>query len=228
MKLVMLPCAGGSSLMFQGVSDQLPATIQALPLDYAGHGRRADRPLNKQFLQIVDEIFAHLREINFNFQEAYAFLGYSMGSVISFELTKKIKQAGLPVPQRLFLCASAPVGYSKQERISSIPKGELYLYLKESGGTNQELLHNQDFQDYYYPIIEADLIAINNFELKNQVDLSVPVTVISGNEDKYSQVDVLAWQDYCQNCDFERLVGGHFFIYERTEELVEIISNKLI
>ena len=228
MKLIMLPCAGGSSLMFQGIKDQLPATINSLALDYAGHGRRADRPLREDFLKIVAEIFEYLRETNFDFQEDYAFLGYSMGSVISYELTKKIQRANLPLPRHLFLCASAPVGYEKKEQIASIPNEELYHYLKQSGGTNQELLNNQDFQDFYYPIIAADLIAINNYELKKDIDLTVPVTVISGSQDKYSQEDVLAWQDYCQKCDFERLVGGHFFIYECPRELVDIISARLI
>lgn len=225
--MIMLPCAGGTSMMFQQVIHYLPKGISGHALDYSGHGRRVQKPLYQTMDEITEDLLQEMVKLNLLTGEDYGVMGYSMGSAISYELTRKIAARGLPLPTQLFLCASPPV--SKQLKTKKKwSSQELYDYLLQLGGTDKALLDNQEFQDYYFPIIEADLNVLQQYEAKSGSKLSVPVTVLYGSTDQYRKEEMMTWHLFFEKCRFYEVQGGHFFINEQPLAVANLISKGLM
>ncbi|MGE7621663.1 thioesterase II family protein [Viridibacillus sp. NPDC096237] len=225
MKVVMLPCAGGNSMMFQNISALLAESMQTYALDYPGHGRRIQLPLLNSLREIADDILEEMSKIGIFNGEPYVLLGYSMGSIICYEITRRLIEKGMPVPKHLFLSASATVHMEQREPITSIPEEELYTYLKELGGTSNELLDNKEFQNFYFPIIKADLIALSKYQADSTPKLPISATIMYGSEDKYTKEEIYAWENYIRSCSFKEIMGGHFFIYQAEDQMNKIIKK---
>lgn len=223
MKIIMLPCAGGNGLMFQSMSGYLSECLESIIYDYPGHGRRIQLSLLTSLKEIANDFIEEMKKIDLFNGQSYVLLGYSMGSLVCYEVVHRLIEENLKLPEHLFLCASSTKYIEKYERNISYPNEELYSYLKELGGTSNELLENKEFQEFYFPIIKSDLLAIDTYQ--NDISILLPVhsTILYGSKDRYSDSEVQSWKNYIQVCSFSKIEGGHFFLYESEIIMVQII-----
>ena len=101
-QLFLLPYAGGSAASFRKLTDRLDDRIEAIAVEYSGRGARAREPLAHSFREMLldAEEYCLARRKD---ELSYAIMGYSMGSIMAYELTARKR---LPGEQKhLFLAA---------------------------------------------------------------------------------------------------------------------------
>jgi medium-chain acyl-[acyl-carrier-protein] hydrolase len=116
MKLICYSYAGGSASMYNKWKDLVDASIEIFPMEYAGRGSRAMEPLYATFEHLVEDMFEQTCKI-LSKHEEYALFGHSMGGLVTYELYKRLLEAGFSQPQHVFLSAreNSRIRYFKGE-----------------------------------------------------------------------------------------------------------------
>jgi len=105
-RLICFPFAGGDARAFDAFVQSLPSWIEAVVVEYPGHGTRRSEPLCSDTPSLVRAIFPSLRSaISDGSRIPYAILGYSVGALVAMETCEHVSRLGLPAP-----CLVIPVG----------------------------------------------------------------------------------------------------------------------
>lgn len=104
------------------------------------------------YIGVIDEavidVFSIIKDELDNWD--YAFMGYSMGTLIAYELISKIKKEGIKGPEHAFLCAKEPPHIkSKEENLHKMPNNEFIKEIIKLGGTPNELLEEKELLDFF-------------------------------------------------------------------------------
>ena len=92
-----------------------------------------------------------------------------------------------------------------------------------------EILESDDILSFLEPILRTDFKVSETYAYEDRRALNIPLTIITGTEEDMKSEDILLWQKESNlPVDFKQMPGGHFFILDHKEQLLEIISKKLI
>ena len=220
------PFAAGSSFSYQPFLAHAPVTIRLQPLDLPGRGRRFSEPKLTSLTGMADDLMARYAH---RFVEPYAFYGHSMGSLLAWLLTHRLMEAGMPLPQHLFLSGRGGPSVAEKERdVYKLPTDELVVKIKKIGWQVDAVLTNKPAFAAYEPIIRADLEALGNFpyDTHERPKIDVPATVLIGQQDLYTWEEALAWQsEFSQPIQTIDYPGHHFFIFEHAASVMQVVGQ---
>ncbi len=229
MKLICLPFAGGSSASFYKWNDQFGKNTEIIVLEYSGHGTRFGEKL-MDFDETLEDVYSQLLP---HINEEYAIFGHSMGIVYAYELARRLDREGKNKPFRIIVSGSA-APYSPRKRIlHTLPKKEFLNEIYKFGGMPGDVSQDDEILDIFYPILFNDVKNLELYRSSHKDDvpnkIDVPLTVLSGSNDKdFHGEDVLIWQQYSDipiHC--REFNGGHFFIFDRMQEVCAYIKEEL-
>src|SRR5690625_1083296 len=100
--LFCLPYAGGSARIFESWASVLPDAIDVVPLELPGRGLRfRDRPSDR-----LEPLVADLSDSVLDTTDGpFALLGYSYGSILGFEVARRLHHVHGRAPQHLVVAA---------------------------------------------------------------------------------------------------------------------------
>jgi surfactin synthase thioesterase subunit len=228
-KLICIPYAGGSAQVYKNWNKYLDSTIEIIPIELAGRGKRFLELRYENMEKAVDDVYKMVKPLIQNTE--YAVFGHSMGSILTYELLHRIKNDNLCKPMHAFFSGTNPP-YAKKitSNIHDAPLDIFVNEIEKLGGTPKTILENKDFLDVFIPILRADYKIIETYNCMNQNSkFDFDISVLNGNKDRdIEDKNLQLWQTCtlgtCRNYKFE---GGHFFIQERTEEVVKLVYNIL-
>lgn len=226
--LFCFPYAGGSSMMYFRWRNQLSEFIEVHPIELAGRGRRMNEPFYNSIDEAVEDAYlsipVHL------ISEPFAFFGYSMGSLIAYELAHYIREKHDRELKHLFVGARrAPHLNEKLKRISELSDRTFLEEMIKLGGMSEEVLENQELLDVFLPLIRADMRLVENYEWKTRDLLHTDITVLAGNQDVIAVDQMEAWKETTSGaCQLSVYEGDHFFIHKHYEVIAEQIKRVLI
>lgn len=228
-KLFSLPYAGGSATIYEKWRKFLHPSIELICIEYAGRGNRFSEPLFDNLDKIVDDLSSIIEnEIH---ETDYSIFGHSMGALVGYEIAHKIKEKSLPLPVHMFFSGKSAPHFSLRDKvIHNLNDYEFKKELLKLEGTPKEVLENDDLMEIFLPILRSDFKAIEeykHFEKENILDCNF--TVLYGKEERMPLNEIADWQKHTKKkCNFFKFSGGHFFIQEHSEDIVNIINNTLI
>lgn len=227
-KLFCIPYAGGSAAVYSRWKKLVNPLIELKQVELPGRGSRMNESLIDNIPDIVRNIF---KEIKDQIKPPYALFGHSMGALITYELCKKIKQEGYPSPVHIFFSGKqGPQIKLKGLNCYNLPEDEFIKHILNYNGTNEAVFKNKELASLFIPILRADFKMVETYKFDRTDDyLECDVSVFSGTDDRaVSWEDLSGWQEVTKsNCRFYPFKGGHFFINEHTEEVVDQINNVL-
>ncbi|HAC16334.1 MAG TPA: hypothetical protein DCE78_10390 [Bacteroidetes bacterium] len=235
MTLFAIPYAGGHSLVYRNLKTLLNPSIELKALEPPGRGKRVKEKLITDINLIADNLFEiMLPEIESG--NDYAIFGHSMGSLIAYLVTKKIHQAGLPLPAHLFCSGHGAPAVPKIDLSVDQPKhtasSEIFWeYIDGLGALPPELKEHEELMNYFEPIIRADIQALELYVYEPiSIPLPVNMTVLYGINDVETPVSgIMPWQIESEfPVEFVPVAGGHFGIFDELEKVAEQIRSKLI
>lgn len=224
LRLFCFPCAGGLPSRFNAWSKHLFPDVEVCSLQLPGRGKRMQEPCIREWTALIDEITLALQD---SLDRPFAFLGHSLGGLISFEVTHRLRQNHDSLPQHLFICGcSGPCTPITQPPISSLPT---QLFVKELSERYQALppmiQEDAELLQLFLPSLRADFNLLETYAYTSKTPLDCPITVFSGLEDvAMTKPHLLNWQQETST-DFNLyfLDGNHFFLHDQTELMSEKI-----
>ncbi|MFP2926148.1 thioesterase II family protein [Pyxidicoccus sp. 3LG] len=227
MRLFCLPFAGGSAAIYNGWGANLPVGVELCAVQLPGRERRLmEKPIDN-LPALVDALLPVLAPL---LDRPFAFFGYSMGSRISLELTRRLKVRNGPMPRGLLLGAAGPPRENDREPIHHLPEAEFIAHLRKYDGTPEEILQHRELLELLLPTLRADF-ALAWWENGNHaVKLDVPISAFGAVDDKHVPVEKLErWREETSSEDFRvrHFDGGHFFIRQKQDALLTAVREDL-
>lgn len=228
-KLFCLPYAGGSSSIYSRWNKQIGDSIEVIPIEPSGRGKRYNQPLYDSVEEAVCDIYEIIRKETDGSPD-YAIFGHSLGGIIAYELAYKIKAEGRPYPIHIFFSGvKAPNLKTEENRLHDLPDDEFKQKVFELGGTPAEILENEELLELFLPILRADFRINENYrytERKEKIDCGI--TVIYGKKEDMKLHEIVEWRNHTEGqCSIYMLDGDHFFINTHTEDVLKIIKGTL-
>lgn len=239
-KVIAIPFAGGNKQSYRLFQKATSNEIDWVTLELPGRGLRYKEKLLTSFDDMVLDLLKQVRSVISDNDFTYVMYGHSMGSLLGYEIVKKLIEQNLKLPVALVFSGRAGPSIGPDEFLSGLSGPDFWQKINDKGGLPIEVLKSEELMEFYYPIIKADFKAIEGYRYsKPDKPLTLPIHVYMGKEelgeDKTKMDEVNAWQletKFPLNIQF--MDGDHFFIYnhgaEMTKKIIHIlkISSKTL
>ncbi len=227
LRLFCFPYSGGSAAVFRTWADDLPTTIELCPLEIPGRGRQIKSPAYTEIQPLVRAIATNIIPY---LDKPYAFFGYSMGALISFELIRLLRSEYNFHPLHLFVAARhAPQLLSEKPPISQLPDRDFLAAISQFNGTPKAVLENAELMQIFLPIIRADFTVLESYAYSPQSPLNCPISAFGGLQDPaVSYTAISAWQEQTiASFSLHKIDGDHFFINTAKRTLLNSMIQSL-
>lgn len=227
LRLFCFPYAGGGASTYRSWSAHLPAEIEVTAIQLPGREERLREPALSSTADICTELLAVLRP---HLDRPFAFFGHSMGALIAFELTRRLRAANKPQPQHLFVSAHrGPQRPSCLPPLGGMSDRELVNLIRSLGGTRDEVLRDPDVMKLMLPLLRADLTVCETYRYEPAEALTCPISAFGGTADDFiRRSDILAWRaETSAGYQARMFPGGHFFLEEARARLLQAIAEDL-
>ncbi|MBK6338152.1 MAG: thioesterase [Bacteroidetes bacterium] len=227
MKLFLFHHAGGDKYAFRNFISYLDPKIEAMPIEVSGRGDRFNEPLINNIEDLVLDIFSQIKN---NLDAPFAFLGVSMGALLSYLLCEKMQDEGLKLPQHLFLFSRrCPYSYQNYQKIAHCPSEEFWNGIIQYGGCPQALIDHPELKEIFEPILRNDFKLLENYQPKeNPNKINAAATVLYGLADRISSEEAHSWSKlFEKSTEVIPFEGAHFFMFENPGLCIDIINDKL-
>ncbi len=234
-RLYVFPHAGGSQLMFQPWAPLFPGDWRLLAQDYPGHGLLAGQPPIGDADTLVDWFLDRLAGELDGTRAPFAFFGHSMGSLVAFELTRRLVAEGRRPPVWLGLSGcGAPRrdrtdGTDGAERAAPVELTDAQLRRKliRLGGTPARILDDPELWSVFAPVIRADVSLVRDWRPPRELaPLPVALTVFHGEQDATAPAgDLTEWARSTEHfLGVRRFAGGHFYFQDDPATLADAVT----
>ncbi len=222
--LFCLPFAGGSSHSYRELQRYADEHLRFVALDLPGRGKRFTEPLLYNLQDMVDDLFAQIRN---RLDGAYAIYGHSLGACLGYLLVKRLIREKHPLPLHLFVSGrEGPSVQGKEKNRHLLPRAAFFEVLERFEGTTREVLDHQELMDLFEPILRADFQVIATYVYEKSAPFDVPITVMRGDGESVTKAEALRWQEETtKKITLLEFPGGHFFIFRHAQEIVRMFSR---
>jgi medium-chain acyl-[acyl-carrier-protein] hydrolase len=230
-RLFCLPYAGAGAVAYRTLSNQFPPVLDACAIELPGRGLRMREAYSTHLLTLASRLATELAP---HLDRPFALMGYSMGSLLAFELARELRRLRLPTPIHLFVAAEgAPDLAADADRPrSELSDNELVekLEARYGRGLPPAILADEDMLAFFVSIIRADLRLLESYRYHEAPPLSCPITVFVGARDaSISRGNPAEWQRHtlaaCDVHTFDQC--GHFFLDDEALALASVILDRL-
>jgi medium-chain acyl-[acyl-carrier-protein] hydrolase len=228
-RLLCLPFVGSGASAFRPWALALAPTIEVLAVVLPGReSRRRETPLT-QFEDILDSLFEAVVDILAVAGPPLSLFGHSMGALLAFELSHRLRDHLGIEPSRLFVAGQLPPDLIMPLRISDLPQGAFIQRLRAFGGTPVEVFEHEELLSALIPVLRADFQAYEHYEYRVVPRLACPITAFAGSDDANATSDSLEhWARFTSgNFRLNTMKGDHFFIHSSRADIMHTIQSEL-
>lgn len=227
LQLFILPYAGGSIASFKRLTERIDERVDVVTVEYAGRGTRAREPLAGSIRELLDDAARYINARR-DVRVPYVLMGYSMGSVLAYEML-----AGRSISGELrhfFVAAEvSPKDRALELRKVPDPTDERVLErARRLGGLDERMLQNKRFADIYIRPMLSDYKLFFEYRFGGHPEkLKVNTTFFYAEKDT-ALTDIEKWSELIDGeFDYHQLGENHFFINQHYEEMADVINGHL-
>lgn len=231
-KIIAIPFAGGNKYSFSEIQKHIVQDFEWITLELPGRGSRFSEPLLDRLTDMVNDLYKNI-QIHIS-RGDYILCGHSMGTLLGYELVKKMIKNNLKLPRCLFFTGRGAPAYSSLiNKKSILPQNSFWEEITKIGGMPKDILDQSDLLEVYYPILKNDFKAVENYVYtKTETPFSIPIHILMGEdeigeeEEQTSVHDMKAWANETNApCSFEVVPGNHFFVLDEAKMIAQKIMN---
>lgn len=224
--IVMLPFAGGNSNSYKEIIKNIPLGIDIICPELPGRGSLSDEPLISD-IESLNEVIFNKWIAKLNIEGRYIIFGHSMGAILGFLLTYKIKAAGMKLPERLIVSGrEGPSFLSEDDFVHALPSVTFWAKIKDMGGTLENILAENSLKKYFEPILRSDIRAVETYHYLHQKPLNIPISVLYGTDENLSEEAINYWKkETTTHVDILKFDGNHFFILNHAKKIAIYLSR---
>ncbi|HSR26344.1 MAG TPA: alpha/beta fold hydrolase [Candidatus Eisenbacteria bacterium] len=226
-RLVCIPYAGGSSVIYHPWLRLLPAAIELNALQLAGRGHRVGQPAHQRLDSLVRELTQAVAPC---LDRPFVLFGHSLGALVSFELARTLRRCFCLTPVLLAVSGyRAPHLAPRRPPIHQLPQQRFWDEIRRLHGTPAEVLADPQLTTLVEPALRADLAVVETYEHEREVPLECPIAAFGGREDAEVPVeDLEAWTEHTDaGFSLSTFEGGHFFLHSEQRGVVRELLGAL-
>jgi medium-chain acyl-[acyl-carrier-protein] hydrolase len=228
LRLFCFPYAGVGPSIYRPWLAAVPAHIEAKVIQLPGREGRWREPALTSIATIADNV---ARAIEPHMQLPFIFYGHSLGSSVAFEVTRRLRAAGRPLPRHLFVGAHrGPQLPNPHSAVSHLPDDAFIAEVrKRYDGIPQAVLDNPELLELMLPCLRADFTAFETYEYRAEAPLDVPISAFGGDLDTYVRThEVAGWRDQTTSRFRMRVIpGNHFFLQTARDQVIAAVVDDL-
>lgn len=222
-KLFCIPYAGGSALVYNQWGKYIKDKVEIIPIELKGRGIRTNEVHYTSIEDAVEDVFQVIKD-NIHGCD-YAIFGHSMGSLIAYEVCKKITSEKIEKPKHMFFSGRQAPNFEFKNKYYELDDDEFLLTIQKYGGFSEGIIQNIEIMKYFIPILRNDFKIVEQYEDIYKAKIDIDSSVFIGKEDSISVYEAIEWKDYVvKNCDIYMFNGGHFFIKDSFLDVINRIS----
>ncbi|WP_298422738.1 thioesterase domain-containing protein [uncultured Kordia sp.] len=225
--LFCFPYAGGSAYAYSSWKKGLTENVNLKLIELTGRGVRIGESLYPTMEAVINDLYDKIKN---DLGEHFAFFGHSMGAIIAYELALKVSKEEGRIANHLFLSGRGFPKIKENDFKHELPEDEFKEVLMNLEGTPKEVFQNPTLSKLFLPIIRSDYRLVERYiPRKNMLQsINTEVSVLSGINDIFSNEELEKWAIITnKKCTIKYFNGGHFFINEKKEELINYINEVL-
>jgi medium-chain acyl-[acyl-carrier-protein] hydrolase len=207
---------------------ELASLVDVCALQLPGRENRLREPA---YTSLGDLIDAMCRAIAPALDRPFALFGHSMGALLAFELTRRLRAEGAPAPVRLFVSGHrAPDLPSPHPPLGHLPDAEFVAEIRARyDGVPEEVLRQAELMALLLPCLRADMSLIESFRWRDEPPLTCAMSAYGGTDDPdASEVALASWRRHTRGAfTMQRFDGAHFYIRTARAELLAAIARDL-
>jgi medium-chain acyl-[acyl-carrier-protein] hydrolase len=207
-------------------SNWAPGNVELWSARLPGREQRLSETPFQRMDTLIDALYEAMAP---HLHTPYAFYGHSLGSLVGFEMARKIRRQGKPGPVRLLVSAhTAPQLGLRRPPLHNLPKKEFEESLRRFAGTPEEVLQNEDLMSVMMLALRADFEVDETYSYEEGLALDCPISAFGGRDDfEVSQADLAAWSMHTSRTfSLHMMEGDHFFVF-RSPEFLARMSEEL-
>ena len=227
-RLICFPFAGGTASAYKDWGNILPDTLEVHAVQLPGRETRFSEPLIHNFDQLLGTLENVLSSL---VAKPYAFFGHSMGALITFELIRRFRARGIPLPRyAIFSGRRSPDKASRFPSMHHLEFDDFVDALRKYGGTPEEVLREKELMQLLVPILKADFSLIEEYIMAEEDPLPIPISVYYGDADpRTDKEEIEGWRNFCaKEIKFKEFEGKHFFIQTNKSRVLDAIKEDLL
>ncbi|MDQ7236350.1 thioesterase II family protein [Bacillus pacificus] len=227
-KLFCFPHAGGSAFNYAKWKNYFNPYIEVVPIELAGRGYRIEESLYQGMEEAVNDAYTSIvKQID---ASPYILFGHSMGSLIAYEVARKIQDSNNELPKFLVLSGRNHPNSKIKNIRHNLSNEQFKREVIAMGGTPSGVLQSEELMEIFLPILRADFKIVETYIHDNNIKpCDIDFLIFNGKNDEFTTYDqVIKWNKYTnKTCTFHSFEGNHFFLNENIEEIAKSIIGKL-
>jgi medium-chain acyl-[acyl-carrier-protein] hydrolase len=228
LRLFCFPHAGAGSVIYRDWFGAFPEHFDVCAIEPPGRlARRRERSIGEvgEFTKALELALDPYLDMPF------AFVGYSLGSLMAFELARALRRHRKLEPAHLIVAAhKAPQMPRRQTPISGEPKHAFVRELERRYGPFEPVIKaDPEMLDMVVDIMRIDLAMLENYQYQAEAPLACPILAIGGSEDvSLIPAELEGWgAQTAAAFRTEWFPGGHFFMREHGSKLRALVNSQI-
>lgn len=227
LRLFCFPFAGVGPAVYRTWPAALGAGIDTFGIAPPGRERRFSEAPFTRLGPLIDALYPAILPY---LDRPFAFFGHSLGALVSFELTRRLRREEQALPVHLFVsgrrAAHLPI---REERYHLLGDEDLKTTLRNYNGTPGAALEHAELMELMLPVLRADFAVHETYEHVNEAPLEVPISAFGGVSDPTVPAERLeAWGEQTTKAFRVRLLpGDHFYLNAARAEVIRAIVGDL-
>jgi surfactin synthase thioesterase subunit len=225
--LLCFPCAGKGASMYGRWAERLRPRIDVLPVLLAGRETRiTDRPAT-DLPELADDIAGALVPL---LDRRFAVFGHSMGSVLGFEVVRRLEGQGKQAARLFVSGRPAPQVPAEGLGVTGLSDERLVEVVQHAyGGIPDALREDRGLLSLLLPALRADLTMLEAYRYTPDAKIPCGITAFFGADDTLTDAGaVAAWREQASaGFRMREFPGGHFYLNACRDDLLAEIETDL-
>ena len=227
-RLFCFPYAGGSSNIYRDWPKYLPPNVEVWVAKLPGRDNRLREAPHTDLATLAD---ACAQAIVPYLDKPFVFFGHSMGAMLSYEVSRRLRSSLGVEPSHLIVSARrAPQLPDTAHPTHNLPEAEFIEEVRRLNGTPREVLEHDELMQMVLPLLRADFSVCETYTHTSEPMLECPLTVLGGIQDvDISREQLEAWRELTRGPFSVRILpGDHFFIHSAQPLVLRIVTQELL
>ncbi|WP_326820146.1 alpha/beta fold hydrolase [Streptosporangium sp. NBC_01756] len=229
LRLFCLPYAGAGAGVFHPWPAALAPDVEVVGVQLPGRENRIVEPAEID----LTELAAALAEAVAADGRPYALYGHSLGARLAFEVIRRLRRTGAPLPVRLYVGAARAPHLNASamfDGLSRLSDDELVARVVAGGGVPGEVADEPELLELLLPTLRADFTWLDDYMYRPGAPLPVPITAFAGTLDRaVSTEQMTPWEQHTTaGFVLHHIDGGHFFLQDNLADLTALLAADLM
>lgn len=227
LRLFCFPYAGGSASTFFSWAENMPPEIELCAIEPPGRHSRIDEPIPNTMDEMVNDVTPALIPY---LDRPFAMFGHCLGSILMFEVTRRLIDDHHQQPIYLFASGAPPPHRYLVPNFHARSNEEFLHVLQAIGLAQPEVLADPDIVRTMLPMVRADFDIASKYKLDGATGIDVPITTFAADSDVFAPPKIVEqWRlethSYFASHTFS---GGHYFLVPERLAMTQIIAAQML